>query len=36
MYRDVPLTIPNDPTLCGTDLVDRVDIALLYDPFRCR
>ena len=27
------VTVPNDPTLCNTGLVDRVDIALLYTQF---
>ena len=28
------VTIPNDPTLCGTFVLDRVDIALLYTNSR--
>ena len=27
------VTIPNDPTLCGTFVLDRVDIELLYTRF---
>jgi uncharacterized repeat protein (TIGR01451 family) len=27
------LTVPNDPTLCGTALRDRVDVALQYNQF---
>ena len=36
LANDVPctgtfqVTIPNDPTLCGTFVLDRVDIELLY------
>ena len=33
MRRDVHAHDPDDPELCGQNLVDRVDIALLYDQF---
>ena len=29
-----PVTVPNDPTLCNSPLVDRVEIALLYSQFQ--